>query len=65
MPKAKTCKAVAKRMKVTKNGKVKRGHAYTSHMMVRRTRKQKRKLRKCAIVPGLIARNIKRLLGKG
>ena len=65
MPKAKTCKAVAKRMKVTKNGKVKRGHAFTSHMMVRRSRKQKRNLRKPAIVPGLIARNIKRLLGKG
>ncbi|MCA8969837.1 MAG: 50S ribosomal protein L35 [Planctomycetes bacterium] len=65
MPKAKTCKAVAKRMRVTKNGKVKRGHAFTSHMMVRRSRKQKRKLRKAAIIEGLIARNIKRLLGKG
>ena len=52
-------------MKLTKSGKVKRGHAFTSHMMVRRSRKQKRNLRKSALVPGLIARNIKRLLGKG
>ncbi|HMQ22868.1 MAG TPA: 50S ribosomal protein L35 [Planctomycetota bacterium] len=65
MPKAKTCKAVAKRMRLTKTGKVKRGHAFTSHMMVRRSRKQKRKLRKPAIIQGLIARNISRLLGKG
>lgn len=65
MPKAKTCKAVAKRMKVTKNGKVKRAHAFTSHLLVRRTRKQKRNLRKPALVVGMQARTMKRLLGQG
>ena len=65
MPKAKTCKGVAKRMKVTKTGKVKRGHANTSHLLVRRSRKQKRKLRKSALVVGLQARTMKRLLGRG
>jgi len=63
MPKAKTQKAVARRMKLTKHGKVKRGHALTSHMMVRRSRKQKRKLRKSALVVGLQARNMRRLMG--
>ena len=65
MPKAKTCKAVAKRMKVTKTGKVKRRHAYTSHMLVKRSRKQKRKLRAPTLVKGLQARTMKRLLGMG
>lgn len=65
MPKAKTCKAVAKRMKVTKNGKVKRGHAYTSHLLVRRSRKQKRRLRQQTLVQGLQSRTMKRLLGQG
>jgi large subunit ribosomal protein L35 len=65
MPKAKTCKAVAKRMKVTKSGKVKRHHAYTSHMMVRRSKKQKRKLRKPAIVEGALARTMRLMLGEG
>ncbi len=65
MPKAKTKKSVAARMKVTKSGKVKRWHAKTSHMMVRRDRKMKRKLRKPGLVHGAIARTMKRLLGKG
>ncbi|MAE76044.1 MAG: 50S ribosomal protein L35 [Planctomycetes bacterium] len=63
MPKAKTCKAVAKRMKLTKTGKVKRGHANTSHMLVRRSRKQKRNLRKAALVVGLQAKTMRTLLG--
>ncbi|MEZ5990511.1 MAG: 50S ribosomal protein L35 [Planctomycetota bacterium] len=65
MPKAKTKKAVAARMRLTKSGKVKRWHQNTSHMMVRRDRKQKRKLRRPGTVEGLFARTMKRLLGKG
>lgn len=65
MPKAKTKKSVAARMKLTKSGKVKRWHSKTSHMMVRRDRKMKRKLRKPGLVHGAIARTMKRLLGKG
>ena len=35
-------KAVVKRMKLTKTGKVKFHHAFTSHIMVRRSTKRKR-----------------------
>jgi large subunit ribosomal protein L35 len=42
MPKQKTKKAVVKRMKLTKTGKVKFRHAFTSHIMVRRISKRKR-----------------------
>ncbi|MGE0141780.1 MAG: 50S ribosomal protein L35 [Planctomycetota bacterium] len=56
MSKLKTRKAVVKRMKLTKTGKVKRHHAFTSHLLVRRSRKRKRKLRAAAILPGRLAK---------
>lgn len=63
MPKAKTQKSVSRRMKITKTGKVKRFQALTSHLMVRRSRKRKRNLRKSSLVVGLQARHMRRLMG--
>jgi large subunit ribosomal protein L35 len=63
MPKQKTKKAVVKRMKLTKTGKVKFRHAYTSHIMVRRSTKRKRHLRRKGIAVGKIAHNLAQLLG--
>ncbi len=64
MTKQKTKKAVVGRMKLTKSGKVKRHHAFTSHMMVRRSTKRKRNLRQAAILPGKNGKNMARALGK-
>lgn len=50
MPKMKTHKGSQKRFKRTGSGKLKRSHAYTSHMFANKSQKQKRKLRKGAIV---------------
>lgn len=50
MPKMKTHKGSQKRFKKTGSGKLKRSHAYTSHMFAHKSQKQKRKLRKSAIV---------------
>ena len=50
MPKQKTHKGMAKRFKKTGTGKLKRGHAKTSHLFANKTQKQKRKLRKSALV---------------
>ncbi|MBP3039920.1 50S ribosomal protein L35 [Bacillaceae bacterium Marseille-Q3522] len=53
MPKMKTHRGAAKRFKKTGSGKIKRAHAYTSHMFANKSTKQKRKLRKGALVsPG-------------
>ncbi|NCU17023.1 50S ribosomal protein L35 [Pallidibacillus pasinlerensis] len=53
MPKMKTHKGSAKRFKRTGTGKLKRSHAYTSHLFANKSQKQKRKLRKGAVVsPG-------------
>ena len=47
MPKIKTHSGAKKRFKVTKNGKIKRAHAYTGHdIKGRKNRKKKRNLRR-------------------
>lgn len=65
MGKQKTKKGVVKRMKLTKSGKVKRHHAFTSHLMVRRSRKRKRNLRQGTILLGKMGKNMAICLGVG
>lgn len=62
MPKMKTNRGAAKRFKVTGSGKVKRRKAYLRHILTTKTQKQKRHLRKAAIVDGTNARAIRRLI---
>lgn len=50
MPKMKSKSAVTKRFKKTGKGKLKRGRAFTSHMFSNKSTKQKRQLRKGALV---------------
>jgi large subunit ribosomal protein L35 len=61
--KQKPNKSVAKRFKVSKTGKLKRHHAYTSHLMSARPANKRRKLRKPAILAEGLARNMRRLMG--
>ncbi len=65
MTKQKTKKGVVKRMKLTKSGKVKRHKAFTSHLLVRRSRKRKRHLRAATLCVGRIAKNMALALGEG
>lgn len=62
MPKMKTHKGSQKRFKKTGTGKLKRAHAYTSHMFAHKSQKQKRKLRKGAIVSSGDYKRIKTML---
>ena len=50
MPKMKTKKTFAKRVKVTGTGKLKRHHNFTSHFAANKTHKQKVQLRKPDLV---------------
>ncbi|QQK77188.1 50S ribosomal protein L35 [Salicibibacter cibarius] len=50
MPKMKTHRGAAKRFKRTGSGKLKRNHAFTSHLFRNQTQKQKRHLRKDAVM---------------
>lgn len=60
----KTHRGTAKRFKKTGTGKVKRSHAFTSHMFANKTQKQKRKLRKSAILSAGDYKRIKQMLPK-
>ncbi|WP_284139799.1 MULTISPECIES: 50S ribosomal protein L35 [unclassified Virgibacillus] len=62
MPKMKTHKGSQKRFKKTGSGKLKRSHAYTSHMFAHKSQKQKRKLRKASIVSSGDFKRIKTML---
>ena len=64
MPKIKTHKGAAKRFGVTKNGKVKRGKAYRSHILNKKSTKRKRGLRKTAYASPANAATIKRMILK-
>ncbi|SDI60189.1 50S ribosomal protein L35 [Natribacillus halophilus] len=50
MPKMKTHRGAAKRFKRTGSGKLKRDHAFTSHLARNQTQKQKRQLRKDSVM---------------
>ena len=62
MPKMKTNRAAAKRFKVTGTGKLKRSKAYKRHILTKKTRKNKRNLRKAAIVDMTNVKNMKKIL---
>ena len=50
MPKVKTHRGAAKRISITKSGKVKRAQAYKSHILTKKTTKRKRGFRQETVV---------------
>ena len=50
MPKMKTHRGAAKRFSKTGSGKIKRNHAFTGHILEKKSPKRKRNLRKSAIM---------------
>ncbi len=65
MPKLKTRKAVAKRFKLTKTGKIKRMQAGRSHILTKKARARKRHLRKSTLVSSSFLKRVKRQLPYG
>ena len=62
MPKIKTNSSAKKRFKVTGSGKIKRRHAFTSHILTKKSKKRKRRLGQAAIVHKSEVKRIKRML---
>ncbi|GHV33690.1 50S ribosomal protein L35 [Clostridia bacterium] len=62
MPKIKTHSGAKKRFKLTASGKVKRHHAYKSHILNKKTTKRKRTLRQSVIADKTNEANIKILI---
>jgi large subunit ribosomal protein L35 len=65
MPKMKTHSGAKKRFKVTAKGKVRARHAFTSHILEKKSPKHKRQLGSPAILSDDDAPRVKRLLGVG
>ena len=63
MSKTKTNSGAKKRFKLTGTGKVKRKHAYKSHILTKKTKKQKRNLTHFAVVTSADEKRVKALLG--
>jgi len=64
MPKLKTNSGSKKRFTLTGSGKVKRKHAYKSHILTKKTKKQKRNLGHVAMLTSADESRIKALLVK-
>ena len=62
MPKMKTNSGAKKRFTLTGTGKVKRKHAYHSHILTKKTKKQKRNLTYTGLVDKADEKRIKQLL---
>jgi large subunit ribosomal protein L35 len=62
MPKVKTNSGAKKRFRFTGTGKVKRNHAYHSHILTKKTKKQKRNLVHSAIVDNSNLKQVRDLL---
>jgi large subunit ribosomal protein L35 len=62
MPKVKTHRGAAKRFKKTASGRFKRHKAYHSHILTKKSRKRKRRLRAAGMVSDADQGRVSRLL---
>jgi large subunit ribosomal protein L35 len=62
MPKMKTNSGAKKRFDITGTGKIKRKHAYKSHILTKKTKKRKRNLTHSSTVDSTDEKRMKALL---
>ncbi|MBO5919466.1 MAG: 50S ribosomal protein L35 [Bacteroidales bacterium] len=62
MPKMKTNSGAKKRFQLTGSGKVKRKHAFKSHILTKKTTKQKRNLTYSAVLTSADEKRVKELI---
>jgi len=65
MPKMKTHRGAAKRVKKTSTGMLKRMRAFKSHILTKKDRKRKRRLRRSDLVSAADRKRITRMLPYG
>ena len=63
MPKMKTHKGTAKRVRFTAGGKLVRERAFGNHILAKKSKSRKRVIKKEALINGKNARNVKKALG--
>ena len=62
MPKIKTNSGAKKRFTFTGSGKIKRKHAFKSHILTKKTKKQKRNLTHFSVVDVADLNNVRKML---
>lgn len=62
MPKMKTHRGAAKRFKRTGSGKIRGSHAFTSHILEKKSPKRKRNLRKTSVLNSTEQKRVEKLL---
>ena len=62
MPKVKTNSGARKRFVLTGSGKIKRKHAFKSHILTKKTKKQKRNLTHFSLVDVADMNNVRKML---
>lgn len=63
MPKMKTHKGTAKRIKITGSGKLVRERAFGNHILAKKSKARKRTINTPAVVSGKNVKNLKKALG--
>jgi large subunit ribosomal protein L35 len=63
VPKIKTRKGMADRIRVTRNGKLLRAHAWKSHLLEHKSQERKRQYRSAAAVSKADRKQVRRALG--
>jgi len=64
MPKMKTNSGAKKRFTLTATGKIKRKHAYKSHILTKKSKKRKKRLTKVTMMNNSDARRMRQLIAK-
>ncbi len=64
MPKMKTRRGAAKRFRFTGSGKIRRNKANHRHMLIRRSKSVKRKMRKSGLISGTEVKRVRQMLAE-
>jgi len=64
MPKMKTNSGAKKRFTLTATGKIKRKHAYKSHILTKKSKKRKKRLTKVTMMNNSDAQRMRKLIAK-
>jgi len=62
MPKMKTRRSAAKRFKKTGSGKIMRNKAYASHILTKKSRERKRRLKQAEVLDPADAKRVKHMI---
>lgn len=63
MPKLKTHRGTKKRVRITRTGKVMRERAFKNHILAKKSKSRKRRMKTAAVIRGKIKKNVKTALG--